>query len=111
MKGSWNIINGAVENSVTWDTNCAAEDFWFGFNVSSVSKFRIENPRPFLVVCIMLLMSDSLFGENRPHDWVINLVGSTPLHESSLQRPWRISFANGADGTLVFGRLTVFLSR
>ncbi|KAJ9386718.1 CAZyme family GT2 [Paecilomyces variotii] len=34
MKGSWNIINGAVENNVTWDTNCAAEDFWFAFNAT-----------------------------------------------------------------------------
>lgn len=52
MKGSWNIINGAVENNVTWDTNCAAEDFWFAFNVSQ--QFEQRHLRTF---CFMLLMS------------------------------------------------------
>lgn len=33
MHGSWIVINGAVENAVTWNTDCEAEDFWFAFNV------------------------------------------------------------------------------
>lgn len=31
MHGSWILINGAVENRVTWDTACVAEDFWFAY--------------------------------------------------------------------------------
>ncbi|KAK4995386.1 hypothetical protein LTR66_004779 [Elasticomyces elasticus] len=30
LHGSWILINGAVENAVTWNTACLAEDFWFG---------------------------------------------------------------------------------
>lgn len=33
MHGSFILINGAVENKVTWDTGCLAEDFWFAFHV------------------------------------------------------------------------------
>ncbi|KAL4899973.1 hypothetical protein BDW74DRAFT_188840 [Aspergillus multicolor] len=32
MHGSWILINGAVENKVTWDTACVAEDFWFAYS-------------------------------------------------------------------------------
>ncbi|KAJ0357611.1 hypothetical protein COL154_009917 [Colletotrichum chrysophilum] len=32
MHGSWILINGAVENATTWDTDCQAEDFWFAYN-------------------------------------------------------------------------------
>lgn len=34
MHGSWILVNGAVENVITWDTECIAEDFWFAYNVS-----------------------------------------------------------------------------
>lgn len=33
MHGSFILINGAVENAVTWDTDCLAEDFWFAYQV------------------------------------------------------------------------------
>lgn len=29
MHGSWVLNNGAVENAITWETDCIAEDFWF----------------------------------------------------------------------------------
>lgn len=32
MHGSWILINGEVENRVTWETACVAEDFWFAYN-------------------------------------------------------------------------------
>ncbi|KAF4835263.1 Beta-1,4-mannosyltransferase bre-3 [Colletotrichum tropicale] len=35
MHGSWILINGAVENATTWDTDCQAEDFWFAYNSSA----------------------------------------------------------------------------
>ncbi|KAJ5970503.1 uncharacterized protein N7479_000421 [Penicillium vulpinum] len=34
MHGSFILINGAVENKVTWDTGCLAEDFWFAFHAA-----------------------------------------------------------------------------
>ncbi|KOS36390.1 hypothetical protein ACN38_g12870 [Penicillium nordicum] len=34
MHGSFILINGAVENKVTWDTECLAEDFWFAFHAA-----------------------------------------------------------------------------
>lgn len=34
MHGSWILINGAVEDKVTWETACMAEDFWFAYKVS-----------------------------------------------------------------------------
>lgn len=34
MHGSWILINGEVENTITWDTDCVAEDFWFAQNAS-----------------------------------------------------------------------------
>ena len=33
MHGSWILISGKVQNAVTWDTACIAEDFWFAYNV------------------------------------------------------------------------------
>ena len=36
LHGSFITINGAVENKVTWDTACMAEDYWFGLEVSQV---------------------------------------------------------------------------
>ncbi|KAL4805108.1 glycosyltransferase family 2 protein [Aspergillus unguis] len=36
MHGSWNLINGAVENNVTWDTDCIAEDFWFAYEAAAL---------------------------------------------------------------------------
>lgn len=35
MHGSWVLINGDVENKITWATDCVAEDFWFALNVSA----------------------------------------------------------------------------
>lgn len=32
MHGSWILINGEVENRVTWETACVAEDFWFAYD-------------------------------------------------------------------------------
>lgn len=32
MHGSWILINGEVENRVTWETACVAEDFLFAYN-------------------------------------------------------------------------------
>jgi len=34
MHGSFILVNGAVENAVTWDTDCLAEDFWFAYQVN-----------------------------------------------------------------------------
>lgn len=34
MHGSFILVNGAVENTVTWDIGCVAEDFWFAYQVS-----------------------------------------------------------------------------
>lgn len=42
MHGSWILINGEVENSVTWDTACMAEDFWFAYNVCIFHKSTIR---------------------------------------------------------------------
>jgi hypothetical protein len=33
VHGSFILINGGVENDITWDTDCLAEDFWFGLRV------------------------------------------------------------------------------
>lgn len=45
MHGSFILINGAIENKVTWDTGCLAEGFWFAFHVcdlvTSTSKLLI----------------------------------------------------------------------
>ncbi|KAJ6559523.1 glycosyl transferase family group 2-domain-containing protein [Mycena capillaripes] len=35
MHGSWVLINGTVENAITWETDCMAEDFWFAYNAIS----------------------------------------------------------------------------
>ncbi|KAL5358918.1 glycosyltransferase family 2 protein [Aspergillus floccosus] len=35
MHGSWTLTNGEVENTVTWDTDCLAEDFWFALKAVS----------------------------------------------------------------------------
>lgn len=37
MHGSFILINGGVENKVTWDTGCLAEDFWFAFHVCDMA--------------------------------------------------------------------------
>jgi hypothetical protein len=42
MHGSFILINGAVENAVTWDTDCLAEDFWFAFHVRPLNSLNIE---------------------------------------------------------------------
>lgn len=34
LHGSFILINGGVENKITWDTSCLAEDYWFGLQVS-----------------------------------------------------------------------------
>jgi hypothetical protein len=31
-----------VENAVTWDTDCLAEDFWFAFHVRPLNSLNIE---------------------------------------------------------------------
>ncbi|RAH51197.1 glycosyltransferase family 2 protein [Aspergillus brunneoviolaceus CBS 621.78] len=31
MRGSFLLLNGTVENAVTWDTECMTEDHWFAF--------------------------------------------------------------------------------
>ncbi|RAL11822.1 glycosyltransferase family 2 protein [Aspergillus homomorphus CBS 101889] len=31
MRGSFLLLNGQVENAVTWDTDCMTEDHWFAF--------------------------------------------------------------------------------
>ncbi|KAL4878172.1 glycosyl transferase family group 2-domain-containing protein [Aspergillus karnatakaensis] len=36
MHGSWILINGEVENKVTWDTACVAEDFWFAYQAAAL---------------------------------------------------------------------------
>ncbi|KAL4955421.1 glycosyltransferase like family 2-domain-containing protein [Aspergillus filifer] len=36
MHGSWILINGEVENKVTWDTACVAEDFWFAYSAKAM---------------------------------------------------------------------------
>lgn len=36
IHGSFLLINGEVENKVSWDTECLAEDFWFGLRVNIV---------------------------------------------------------------------------
>lgn len=33
MHGSFALINGAVENSVTWETDNLTEDYWFALQV------------------------------------------------------------------------------
>ena len=33
MHGSWILINGRVENEITWETACMAEDYWFALAV------------------------------------------------------------------------------
>ncbi|KAJ6191594.1 hypothetical protein N7519_001615 [Penicillium mononematosum] len=37
MHGSFILINGSVENKVTWDTGCLAEDFWFALHVCDLN--------------------------------------------------------------------------
>ncbi|KAJ5807840.1 hypothetical protein N7474_009109 [Penicillium riverlandense] len=41
IHGSWILINGEVENTVTWDTDCISEDFWFGYQAAS-QKFQFD---------------------------------------------------------------------
>ncbi|KAL8917782.1 MAG: hypothetical protein Q9208_007763 [Pyrenodesmia sp. 3 TL-2023] len=33
IHGAFILVNGGVENAVTWDTSCVSEDFWFGLQV------------------------------------------------------------------------------
>jgi cellulose synthase/poly-beta-1,6-N-acetylglucosamine synthase-like glycosyltransferase len=40
VHGSFILINGEVENAITWDTDCLAEDFWFGYRVRLVAANR-----------------------------------------------------------------------
>lgn len=42
MHGSFILINGAVENAVTWDSDCLAEDFWVAFHVRPLDNLNIE---------------------------------------------------------------------
>ncbi|KAJ5087122.1 hypothetical protein N7456_010738 [Penicillium angulare] len=42
MHGSFVLINGGVENTITWDTDCLAEDFWFAFHVRLLIVVPIE---------------------------------------------------------------------
>lgn len=43
LHGSFILINGSLENAVTWDTSCVAEDYWFGLEVlSNPYRFSIE---------------------------------------------------------------------
>ncbi|OQE11863.1 hypothetical protein PENFLA_c071G01624 [Penicillium flavigenum] len=37
MNGSFILIDGSVENKVTWDTGCLAEDFWFALHVCDLN--------------------------------------------------------------------------
>ncbi|KAF1984249.1 glycosyltransferase family 2 protein [Aulographum hederae CBS 113979] len=37
LHGSFILVRGAVENAVTWDTECLAEDFWFGLQAARLS--------------------------------------------------------------------------
>ena len=39
LHGSFILINGALENAITWDTSCIAEDYWFGLQVR-YARFR-----------------------------------------------------------------------
>lgn len=46
VHGSWILINGAVENKVTWDTENVCEDYWFAYHVSWLFTYSgqvIEN--------------------------------------------------------------------
>ncbi|GAQ44609.1 hypothetical protein AtubIFM61612_007697 [Aspergillus tubingensis] len=35
VHGSWILINGAVENKVTWDTENVCEDYWFAYHAAA----------------------------------------------------------------------------
>ncbi|TID19143.1 glycosyltransferase family 2 protein [Venturia nashicola] len=35
IHGSFIMINGEIENAITWDTNCMTEDFWFGYRAAN----------------------------------------------------------------------------
>lgn len=38
--GAFILINGGIENAVTWDTSCVTEDFWFGIQVCNGLNFQ-----------------------------------------------------------------------
>lgn len=59
VHGSFILINGQVENDIGWDTDCLAEDFWFGLRAANKGyKFgwlnaiaREQPPRSMKDVC------------------------------------------------------------
>ncbi|OCL13070.1 glycosyltransferase family 2 protein [Glonium stellatum] len=59
VHGSFILVNGQVENDIGWDTECLAEDFWFGLHAANKGyKFgwldaiaREQPPRSIKDIC------------------------------------------------------------
>ena len=91
VHGSFIMINGEVENAVTWDTDCLAEDFWFGYRVSLL--FQIGG---------IFLMPRRLPTEAIPLvGWMLSLA-------SSLRGRSMMCGHNGSDGSVASGRATCY---
>ncbi|KAL2012245.1 hypothetical protein VTN00DRAFT_4963 [Thermoascus crustaceus] len=99
MHGSWNLINGTVENAVTWATDCMAEDFWFTFNISSLHN----TVRTWIYIAKFEPDYLQIYAE-RPPVKVSSLAGSTLLHESSLPRTFVTSSDNAGDDIQEYGQ-------
>ncbi|KAL8851195.1 MAG: hypothetical protein Q9221_003915 [Calogaya cf. arnoldii] len=43
--GAFILINGGTENTVTWDTSCVTEDFWFGLQANAAYECASAGPK------------------------------------------------------------------
>ncbi|OQD91820.1 hypothetical protein PENSOL_c048G11216 [Penicillium solitum] len=85
MHGSFILINGAVENKVTWDTGCLAEDFWFAFHAARRGvKFgwihAIAREQPPVSVSDLIKQRRRWYtGIMSMDSWLIKSVLATPM--------------------------------
>ena len=64
LHGSFILIKGSLENAITWDTSCVAEDYWFGLEVLSTpyrfsSEWTQEDRCEELTNCLLTLGSNA----------------------------------------------------
>ncbi|KAJ5154712.1 uncharacterized protein N7500_010151 [Penicillium coprophilum] len=84
MHGSFILTNGAVENKVTWDTGCLAEDFWFAFhhvNKSNLAGF-MQSPESSPPVSVSDLIQQRrrwYTGIMSIDSWLVKLVLAIPM--------------------------------
>ncbi|KAJ5780347.1 hypothetical protein N7457_005507 [Penicillium paradoxum] len=85
MHGSFILINGAVENQVTWDTGCLAEDFWFafhaarrGFKFGWIHAIAQEQP-PISVADLVQQRRRWYTGIMSMDNWLVKLALAVPM--------------------------------